>query len=184
MKGRMLKIAVLVGLCLIVLATAGCSGQKTSTTGTTTAKTVLPVANNPIKNTATTEGLKITEAMVENNVDSATKKDLTDRLQVTLENTSATAMGDLEIYYKMTDSVTKKSEGYYQKLTGLTLEPGKTATVYFDNETGAGHYPENKYSIYRTSNNEVVISIEVSSPGFKPATFEVKKATGTGETQD
>jgi hypothetical protein len=184
MKKRGNRISILVGLGLGVMLLAGCGGQKTTTTNTTQAKTVLPVASNPIEIGGKQEGLKITAAMVEDNVDPATKKALTDRLQVTLKNTAAAPISELEIYYTMTDATTKKAEGYYEKLTGITLAPGKTATVYFDNKTGAGHYPENKYSIYRSSKNEVDFSIMVSSPGFIPATAEAKKSVGTGEAVD
>jgi len=64
----------------------------------------------------------------------------------------------------------------------LQLAAGETKTIYFDNQTSAGHYPENKYSLYRSSQNEVDFSIQVSAPGFKPATATAKKAAGTGET--
>lgn len=81
----------------------------------------------------------------------------------------------------MTDAVTKKIEGYYQKLTDFQIKPGETKTIYFDNENSAGHYQENRYSLYRTSKNEVLFTIEVSATGYAPATAETKKAPGTGE---
>jgi len=179
-----LACAAVIGGALVV---PGCGTTSTSTTSTAvkpTAKsavTVLPVAKNPIVNDATAEGLKITSAMVENNVDPVTKKDISDRLQIGVKNTSGETLSDMQLFYQMTDSVTKKSEGYYQKLTGLSLNAGETKTVYFDTDSGTGHYPENIYSLYRTSANEVVISIEISAVGFKPAMGEVKKAKGTGE---
>ena len=142
---------------------------------------MLPVSSDPIVNTSTTPGLEITGIMVENNVDPATKKDLSDRLQMTLVNTSSATLSDLEAFYTMTDSTTNKSESYYQKLTGLTIDPGASQTIYFDTETGPGHYPENVYSLYRTSPNEVVIDAKVSASGFAPATSQVAKAVGTGE---
>ncbi len=184
MSKRNILCLALLALSLTGLVVAGCASRTTTKNSTPTTPTVLPVAANPIKNDATVEGLKITDAMVENNVDPVTKKALSDQLQISLQNTATAATSGLEIYYKMTDSVTKKTEGYYQKLTGLKIEPGQTTTIYFDNKTGAGHYPENNYSIYRTSKNEVVISLEVSTPGLKPATFEVKKSIGTSEKQD
>jgi hypothetical protein len=142
---------------------------------------VLPVAENPIVNTSTKEGLQIISAMVENNVDPATKKDLSDRLQITIKNTTSETLSDLEVYYQMRDATTQKTEGYYQKLTDFSLAPGAEGTVYFDSETGAGHYPENTFSLYRTSANEVVFSIEVSAAGYAPAMGEAVKAVGTGE---
>lgn len=142
---------------------------------------VLPVAKNPIVNPSVKKGLEIVSAMVENNVDPATKKDISDRLQITLKNTTTGTLADLEVYYQMKDMTTGKTESYYQKLTGFSLAPGTEGTVYFDNETGPGHYPENKFSLYRTSMNQVVFSIEVSAPGYAPAMGEAVKSVGTGE---
>ncbi|MCL4369032.1 MAG: hypothetical protein M1337_07700 [Actinobacteria bacterium] len=203
------RLTLYIGIALVALGTtaaAGCSsssqpapasnstvaqgGGQPTTPGGAQATTpgsapgsaqVLPVATNPIVNTATQDGLQITGAMAENNVDPATKKDLADRLQFTIKNTGTQPVNNPEVYYQMTDSTTKKTEGYYQKLTGISVAPGAEATVYFDNVSGAGHYPENAYSLYRTSPNEVVIAIEASATGYKPATGQAVKSVGTGE---
>jgi hypothetical protein len=184
--GGVVAVAV---VALGALAIAGCGGQQASASSNAAASVaaspaggpVLPVPSDPIVNTSTKPGLEITGIMVENNVDPVTKQDLSDRLQMTLVNTSSSTLSDLEVYYNMTDSKTNKSEGYYQKLTGLTIAPGASQTIYFDTESGPGHYPENIYSLYRTSPNEVVIDVKVSAPGYAPATAQVKKAVGTGE---
>jgi len=145
---------------------------------------VLPVASNPIVNTATDPTLEITYSMVEDNVDPATGKAIDDRLQLTLKNTGTTPLDGLEVYYEMTDVVTGAMEGYYQKLDGLSIPAGQDATVYFDNKTDPGHYPENQFSIYRSSTNEVDFAIQASAPGAKIATATAVKATGTGEKVD
>jgi hypothetical protein len=146
--------------------------------------TVLPVKSNPIQNTATLAGLTVTDAQVENNTDPATGNPVDDRLQFTIHNSSSQPVQNLEVYYTMTDTKTQKSESYYQKLDGITIEPGKSTTVFFDNGTGVGHYPDNKYSIYRTSQNAVDFSIEVSATGLKPATAQAQKGSGSGDTKD
>lgn len=143
---------------------------------------VLPVSINPIQNTSTQAGLIIKSAAVEDNADPVTNKAISDRLQITLQNTSTQAMSNLEIYYQMKDITTGQTEGYHQKLTGLQLAPNESKTIYFDNESGAGHYPENKYSLYRSSKNEVDFTVQISAPGFKPAEATAKKSAGTGET--
>ncbi len=171
-------MAVLFGVVV-----AGCSGSATNKTATQ-APPVLPVTENPIKNTSVLAGLAITNAAVENNVDPATKKAISDRLQVSFKNGSTATMSGFEIYYKMTDVKTKKTEAYYLKLTGLTLNPGETKTIDFNNGHGAGQYPENIYSLYRTSKNEVTFDIEVSAAGFKLATAQATKSVGTSEKQD
>jgi hypothetical protein len=145
---------------------------------------VLPVAANPIVNTATAPTLAITYAAVEDNVDPATGKAIDDRLQLTLKNSGSTPLTGIEVYYEMTDVVTGAKEGYYQKLDGLTIPAGQEATVFFDNKTDPGHYPENQFSIYRSSTNEVDFAIQASAPGAKVATATAVKATGTGEKVD
>ena len=159
-------------------ATAGATG------GSVAPGTVLPVTSDPIVNAATAPTLKITYAAVEDNVDPTTTQAITDRLEVTLTNTGTQPLTGFEVYYQMTDVTTKATEGYYQKLDGLTIPAGQEQTIYFDNETGPGHYPENAFSIYRSSTNQVDVKIDVSATGAKIATGTATKSVGTGEKSD
>ena len=147
----------------------------------TSGPAVLPVTKNPITNTGTKTGLAISETMVENNVDKASGKEVSDRLQFTIKNSSAEQITGVEVYYTMTETPTGKTESYYQKLEGLAVAPNQEATVYFDNESGEGHYPENKFSIYRTSPNEVKFAIEAGAPGFAAARGTAVKEEGLEE---
>jgi hypothetical protein len=156
--------------------------KKTPITTNNTSTQVLPVSSNPIQNTSQQPGLVITAADAENNVDPTTKQAISDRLQISLQNTSTQTMSNLEVYYQMKDAKTGQTEAYHQVLTGLQIAPNETKTVYFDNQSGEGHYPENKYSLYRSSQNEVDFTIQVSASGFKPAEATAKKSAGTGET--
>ncbi|MGH7196011.1 MAG: hypothetical protein ACREGA_04510 [Candidatus Saccharimonadales bacterium] len=189
-KSTLIGIAVaaiiVIGL-VVAIALTGHNSQPNSVANkpkpnNTHSSQVLPVKSNPIKNTSTTPGLSVTNAMVENNVNPANNKPIPDRLQFSIKNSSQQIMSNLEVYYKMTDAKTHQSEGYFQKLKGLTIAPGQTKTVFFDNGSGAGHYPANKYSIYRTSSNAVNFSIEVSAPVFQPAMAHARKGPGTGES--
>lgn len=186
------------GLISLVTVT-GCSSSPstnpvatatpTSTASTPTASTnpagiVLPVSSNPIRNTASNPVLEVTYAAVEDNVDPISGKAISDRLELTLKNSGTTSLSNIEVYYAMTDVVAGAKEGYYQKLDGLSIAPGAQATVYFDNKTGPGHYPENQFSIYRSSTNEVDFAIQVSAPGAKIAIAKAVKSTGTGEKVD
>ncbi len=129
-------------------------------------------------------GLEIAQAMAENNIDPQSGAAVADRLRFTLTNASTAHVNNLDVHYTMKDSTTGQTESYYHKLDGLTLAPGKSTTVYFDNGTGPGHYPENKYSLYRISINEVRIRIEAAAPGFAPAAATAVKAQGTEEKID
>lgn len=188
---------------ITALAVTGCSSTSSSSTGaasapavsapaasapaadgTTASHPVLPVTSNPINTSGTATTLQITQAAVEDNVDPATGQAIDDRLQLTLKNTGATPLDGVEVYYEMTDVVTGQTEAYYQKLDGLSIPAGQETTVYFDNQAGPGHYPENQFSIYRSSTNEVDFAIQAAANGAKVATATAVKATGTGEKVD
>lgn len=184
--------AIIGAVALLGAIAAGCGGSSapsasptasnsTSTAPPAGAGNVLPVASNPIANTATTPGLQITKALVENNVSPETGKPADDHLEVTVSNTSATAVDTVEMYYKITDPTKNATEGYYTKLTGFTIAPGATRIAHFDNASGPDHYPVNKYSLYYTDKNALVIDITASATGLKPATFSVKKDAGGAE---
>ncbi len=136
-----------------------------------------------INNTATKDGLQIVSAKVEDNTDSSGKP-VSDRLEVTLKNTSTETMTNFDIYYLMTDIVTKAQEGYNKKLTGLTLAPGETKTIYFDGAATPGHYSANKSNLYYKALNGVRFDITVSAAGFKPQTVQAHKAAGGAEQKD
>jgi hypothetical protein len=181
-----LALVVIAALAAILIwqGSSGAGAPAPGTTSTAPAATVLPVTKNPIANTGTAPGLTIGKAKAEDNTDPQTNAAVPDRLQFTLSNSTAAPVSGLEVYYTMKDASTGQTESYYQKLDGLTLAPDTSATVYFDNGTGPGNYPENKYSLYRTSTNEVKISVEAAAPGLAPATATTTKAKGTGEKID
>lgn len=177
-------VAALIGLVACEASQGTGSAPQTESpaaSGAASGPAVLPVTKNPITNTGTKPGLAISETMVENNVDKASGKEVSDRLQFTLKNSSAEEITGVEVYYTMTETPSGKSESYYQKLDGLTIAPNKEATVYFDNESGEGHYPENKFSIYRTSPEEVKFDIQASAPGFAAARGTAVKEAGLEE---
>ena len=186
------KNMALSGFAIVTaLSLAGCSvpaAPTTAPTGSTSssnsAPVVLPVTRNPIRNQATNADLSVVAAGVEDLVDPVTKKAMNDRLMLTLKNTGTKQLTGFEVYYEMTDAVTGTKEGYYQKLDGFTLAAGAQGFVYFDNQSGAGHYPENQFSIYRSSKNQVDFKIQVSAKGAKIAEASAKKSVGTGEKVD
>ena len=176
-------------LLLVSLAAISLTGCQSATTTTppqkaaagSPAKQVLPVNSNPIANASTTPGLTIVSAAVQDNMDPVTKASISDRLQITIHNDTASALTGFEVYYSMKDVTTGMSEGYYQALTGLSVPAKGDTTIYFDGETGPGHYPENPFSIYRSSSNQVDFMIEVSAAGVQIAHGTASKAVGTGE---
>ncbi len=189
MKLRPIVPVVLVA-SLAVLGLAGCQAaapvpapgsSQAASGGSSSTGAVLPVNSNPIVNASTAPGLTIVSAAVENIVDPATKAALPDQLQVIVHNDTKKELTSFEIYYVMKDATTGKSEAYYQALTGFTLAAGATGTLSFDGKTGAGHFPENQFSIFRSSKNQVDFTIEVSAAGVKVATGTATKGVGTGE---
>lgn len=188
MKLRLLVPVALVA-SLSVVALAGCQvssptpASSSAAAGSTTTA-VLPVNSNPIVNTSTAPGLTIVSAAAEDNVDPVTKAAIDDRLQVTLKNDTTSELSTFEIYYVMKDVKTGQSEAYYQALTGFTLAAGATSTLSFDGETGPGHFPENTFSIYRSSKNQVDFTIEVSAAGVQVANATATKGSGAGDAAD
>lgn len=122
--------------------------------------------------------VKVKDARVEDNVNAS------DHLEITLANTGNTALKDFDLYYTVTDTVTKKSEGYYVKLAGFALEAGSTKTLHFDNKQGELHYTGNFNGIYGTSQNEVQFQGQIHAAGYAPLDFSTKKSKGTAEVAD
>jgi hypothetical protein len=141
-------------------------------------------ADNPIHNNAAQEGFKITEAIVENNVNPVTKKDAPDHLEVTLQNIANKDLSGFECYYTITDLETKKKEGYYVKLSNFGLKSGETKTIHFDNQNEPNHFTENPNSIYRTNGNAKIFDLILSVSGYKVVTVQINKDAGSDEKAD
>jgi len=189
---RHLFIPIALAVSLSVFALASCQGatpppaptsSQSGDAGSSTGP-VLPVDSNPIVNASTSPGLTIMSAAAEDNVDPVTNAPIDDRLQVTIRNDTASELSAFEIYYVMTDVTTGQSEAYYQALTGFTIAAGAVATLSFDGETGAGHFPENAFSIYRSSTNQVDFTIEVSAAGVQVAQATATRGSGVGDEAD
>ncbi len=160
-------------------ATSGAS--TTSQTAGANPEDVVPgLYPNPIKNTSTKSGIKLTSVMVENNVDAAGNA-VSDHLQFVINNLTNQTLSNLEAYYTITDSANGKKEGYYKPLTGITIPAHGSVTVHFDNQSGYGHFPANMHGIYGTALDQLKFSIEVSAPGYAVATAQVTKAPGGAE---
>ena len=198
MKKQIPSMFLIAGLSLVALA--GCSSGPSATTqpssspqtqGATNAGAngqadgpVLPVEKNPITNTSIEPGLEVLSSAVEDNVDPVTGAPIADRLQIELGNNTGKDLTGFEVFYTMTDITTGQIENYYQALTGYTLKANSTATIEFDGSPSAGHYPDNAFSLYRTSANQVDFEIEVSADGVKPATGSATKGPGAGDAAD
>lgn len=168
-------------LLAAMMLVAGCGGSTSaSTTPTTTGARVLPVATNPITG-APGPGLKITKALVENNVSAATGKAADDHLEVALKNTGGKPLSGVAIHYKITDPAKKISEGYYTELSGFVIKPGGTRIAHFDSTGAPDHYPVNKYSLYYTDKNRLVVEVTAKAVGAGPTMFTVKKDAGGAE---
>ena len=179
------RALALLAIGATVIAVTGCGSSASSTTSGASAATgstdVLPVARNPISNSATAAGLTITKALVENNISPTNGKTVDDHLEFVLKNTGAKPLDQVEVYYKITDPSKGASEGYYTALKGVSIKPGATQVVHFDNTGVAGHFPVNKYSLYYLDKNALKIDIVASANGVKPATFTINKDAGGAE---
>jgi hypothetical protein len=145
---------------------------------------VLPVTENPIANTSTAPGLKIEQVLVEDNVNPATGRDAPDHLEIALRNESEQELSDFEVYYEITDVTTGAKEGYYRKLEGFTIPAGSTRVVHFDNTGEPDHFPENEFSLYRLSRDELEFDVMVSAKGVAPQNLSIKRDAADNENPD
>jgi len=171
MKISITAFAVLIGTIAVQMPSYAASSKTP----------IIPVLKNPIVNTSTKVGFTILAAQVEDNTNPKNGVDISDRLALKVRNTSSKAISSFEIYYTMVDRVTKSSESYYQKLSNFSIPANSIGYIDFDNAKGFGHFPENKYSIYRNSKNKVSFKIELSALGLKPAYARAMKSKGTTE---
>lgn len=179
-------IAALAGCSASTTASSTSSAPAAAATSTAAAGTavVLPVDTNPIVNNLTNQDLQVVNAAVEDLTDPVSGAAINDRLMLTLKNNGSTTLSNFEVFYQMTDVTTGATESYYQKLDGFSLAAGAQDYVFFDNLTDPNHYPENQFSLYRSSQNQVDFQITVSSDGAAIATATATKSVGTGEKVD
>jgi hypothetical protein len=148
-------------------------------------KQVLPInGGNPIVNDSKVTGFSIKSAIAENNVDLTSKKIATDHLEITLKNITTKDISQFEVYYSIKDLVTNVSDSYFSKLSGFVLKAGATEAFHFDNTGQPGHYPENNYSLYRTTKNAMQIEVTVSAPSYKVESVTIMKDKGGTEKVD
>ena len=190
------KTIALLGATVAVATLAACSAgtpaassastapASTTQAAATSSEVVLPVDTNPISNQAVHPDLEVVSAAVEDLVDPSSGQAIDDRLMLTLHNNGSQELSDFEVFYTMADAVTGATESYYQRLDGFVLPAGAEDYVYFDNKTDPGHYPENQFSLYRSSVNQVDFSIMVSANGSGVAQATTVKSEGTGEKVD
>jgi hypothetical protein len=145
---------------------------------------ILPIAANPITNTATAPGLTIQQVLVENNVDPATGGDAPDHLEIALRNDSGAELSGFVVYYEITDLTTGAKEGYCSARTGFTIPAGGERVAHFDNSGAADHFPDNEFSLYHQSLNEMQVDVTVSATGVAPQTVSVTKEAGGAENPD
>jgi hypothetical protein len=148
-------------------------------------KQVLPInGGNPIVNDSKVTGFSIKSAIAENNVDLTSKKIATDHLEITLKNITTKDISQFEVYYSIKDLVTNVSDSYFSKLSGFVLKAGATEAFHFDKTGQPGHYPENNYSLYRTTKNAMQIEVTVSAPSYKVESVTIMKDKGGTEKVD
>lgn len=108
-----------------------------------------------------------------------------DHLEITLVNTGTSVLTNFDIYFSISDQVDAKTEAYYELLKDLTINPGESKTIHFDNNVSeSGHYYGNMNGLYGSSPNGLTFDIQLHANGYAPLHFTVDKATGTAEVAD
>lgn len=108
-----------------------------------------------------------------------------DHLEITLTNNGQDILNNFDIYYTITDQVANNQEAYYELLNGLTLNPGETKTIHFDNKImDTDHFFGNMNGLFGTSSNGLSFDIQLHASGYAPLHFSVDKSKGTAEVAD
>lgn len=141
------------------------------------------VAANPIVQTGKPNAFTFT-AKVEDNFDPATKKDVSDHLELEVKNTAGEPLKGLSLFYSIKDEGTGKIESYFKPLKDLVIDKAATVSVNFDDSGLAGHYRDNPNSSYRKSENAKTFTIQLAADGFAPVQVELKKDKGGAEKAD
>ena len=190
LRMRLGAVALVAGVALAACGGSSSTKPVTGATPTTTANgapgnsEVLPVKDNPITNTSTTQALRIDSVLVENNVD-AKGKATDDHLEIALTNTGSTVLTGVEVFYTFTDPTANLSESYYTKLPdAFSIPAGASRVVHFDNTGAPDHFPSNDFSLYKTSVNKLDVEIIVSAQGAAVQTVKLAKDAGGAETPD
>ena len=121
---------------------------------------------------------------VEDNFDPATKKSVSDHLELEVINTSGGDLADFVMSYSLKDDGTNKVESYYVPLTGLAIKKGETTSINFDDTGLASHFRDNPNSAYHKSENGKVFTVQLRAKGFAPVQIEFKKDKGGAEKAD
>ncbi len=167
-----------------LLGACGSAGNAHASPTASGSDQVLPVAMNPITNTATTEAFTIDSVLVENNED-ASGAAVDDHLEITVTNASDTELSGFEVFYRYHDPITDVSESYYAALpASFTIAAGATRVIHFDDTGTADHFAVNAYSLYYTDLNALDVTVEVSADGAAPQTTTVQKDAGGAEVPD
>ena len=108
-----------------------------------------------------------------------------DHLEITVVNTGTSVLTNFDIYFSITDQIDAKTEAYYELLKDLTINPGESKTIHFDNNVSEpGHYYGNMNGLYGASPNCLTFDIQLHANGYAHLHFTVDKATGTAEVAD
>ncbi|PKQ16970.1 MAG: hypothetical protein CVT67_02150 [Actinobacteria bacterium HGW-Actinobacteria-7] len=138
-------------------------------------------ADSPISETSTTKGFKIDAVLAENNVDSGGAA-VDDHLELTVTNTTNADITDgWDLYYTMTDQVTKEVQSFYLKLPGFSIKAGQTAHLHVDTKEQPGHFRADPNTSFYKGQNALVIETTLHASGFAPQTSSVKKDAAGAE---
>ena len=101
-----------------------------------------------------------------------------------MKGISVEGLMGLAVYYTLKDDVTGKVESYYKPLSGLVIGKEEAVAVNFDDTGAPGHFRDNPNSIYHTSQNGKVFTVQLAAEGFVPVQIEFKKDKGGAEQAD
>lgn len=103
------------------------------------------------------------------------KDNLSDNhLEITLCNTGNKVLTDFDIYFSMTNPIDSTTETYYEILNDLSINPGKSKTIFFDNKVSQkDHYAFNSNGLYGDSPQPQNINGWIHAKGYESFSFTI-----------
>ncbi|VVB95516.1 Uncharacterised protein [uncultured archaeon] len=141
-------------------------------------------ADVPLQASTGPVGFRIQSILVENNYDEAAKQAAPDHLELVLQSTTGKDIGNLTVYYIITDAKINKTESYIKPLKGFVLKANEIRTIHFDAGQKPDHFRANPNSIYYTTKDELNFTVTINADGYEAQTIQVKKDAGGAESPD
>lgn len=86
-----------------------------------------------------------------------------------------------DLYYTLTDAVTKDVQSFYLPLDGFSVKAGQTVHLHVDTTGEPGHFRADPNSMFYTGENATKVEVTLHATGYAPQTASVQKDAAGAE---